>query len=153
MNWISVKERMPKLYEWTLVVIAGVVQKTAANYAGDTWDWFDDEADSAPCEVVTHWMPLPDPPVEDSSSPQVTHLAGCATNITLDCDCGAEEVEDLFSPEVTPEPVLGTCEMTGWEYHAIPHKEILDCGQLVPHFPCRNFKPVGAEVETREEKS
>jgi Protein of unknown function (DUF551) len=66
-GWISVKERLPELGEWVIVVIGGNVQRTMCRlqqcypYAS-RWEWQDSDADVAPLEAVTHWQPLPTPP-------------------------------------------------------------------------------------------
>ncbi len=62
-RWIPCSERMPRLYEWALVVCGGdKVQRMAANWSGQVWDWADEDADCAPKDAVTHWRPLPTPP-------------------------------------------------------------------------------------------
>ncbi len=75
MEWISVEDEWPKYGETILIVVDGVVQKityfrdgsdNSADWCepcffgdedSDTWIWWSD---------VSHWMPLPAPPQEDS---------------------------------------------------------------------------------------
>lgn len=58
-EWISVKERLPEVWEHVLAVVGlrGIVE--AAVYDGVKWKvaWNHDELTD-----VTHWMPLPEPP-------------------------------------------------------------------------------------------
>ena len=67
-QWVSVAERLPKYGVPVLLVIGGTVQQTAAVLDHDArdgrrWEWLPHfEADPAPLEAATHWMPLPDPP-------------------------------------------------------------------------------------------
>lgn len=61
-KWISTKERIPE--GWAIVIIDGHVQRQAARLEYGAWIWADEDADSAPKEVVTHWQPLPEPPKE-----------------------------------------------------------------------------------------
>lgn len=67
-EWVSVKERLPEWDQCVLVVVKGGGMVTAqwskmvedwTNYgwSGYEWDWILDD------EPVTHWMPLPEPPV------------------------------------------------------------------------------------------
>lgn len=69
-GWISVKERLPVVGEWCLVVHSGHVQRMAVRLSGIgfacaegyEWIWVDEDADSAPVQAMTHWQPLPRPP-------------------------------------------------------------------------------------------
>lgn len=67
--WISVTERLPEDTHPVLVTYLGYNDKlpksdmVAMCDDGD-WYWYDDESK---CKVaITHWMPLPQPPKEDS---------------------------------------------------------------------------------------
>ena len=77
MNWISVEERLPKM--WDEVLIAHGYHKgpsvDVAFYSeSDEWQLqrtdSQDNAVPIPCSLVTHWMPLPEPPsFRESDSP------------------------------------------------------------------------------------
>lgn len=57
MNWISVKDRLPKDLSWMLVLEAST-DCAIAYWTGERWS-----ADrETPLGEVTHWMPLPEPP-------------------------------------------------------------------------------------------
>jgi hypothetical protein len=63
-QWISVKDEMPHYGRAVLVVYHGVVQHVT--YRRDIGEWIaanDDTSDHMPESFVTHWMPLPEPPV------------------------------------------------------------------------------------------
>ena len=71
-EWISVKDRLPETSTMVLVIASGNPKKNItlhdacelAEYDPDGWilemypEWMD--------AVVTHWMPLPEPPREDA---------------------------------------------------------------------------------------
>jgi hypothetical protein len=38
---------------------------------------------------------------------------------------------------------LGTCDKKQYE-HSGPHGEVLEVGQMLPPFPCQNWKPIPA---------
>ena len=66
-GWIDVKQWLPDTNTWVLVVIDGVVQRTACRLGKDDnlvghWEWANEDADPAPLDAVTYWMPLPEPP-------------------------------------------------------------------------------------------
>ncbi len=85
MTWISVKEKLPELYDYVLVVadykgtgepkpihIARLEREIGWAFLGftaeDSWSpvngaWSDIEYDLT-SEDITHWMPLPNPPME-----------------------------------------------------------------------------------------
>jgi hypothetical protein len=67
-GWQDAKQRLPKVGEWAIVVIGGVVQRQAARRFQDFWEWLDEEADSCPLTVVTHWMSLPAGPVQSRTA-------------------------------------------------------------------------------------
>jgi hypothetical protein len=61
-RWIPVSERLPERNEIVLAVDQGGV--TVGSYSPMLEDWWALHGDRmAPGAVVTHWMPLPEPPV------------------------------------------------------------------------------------------
>ena len=56
-KWIPVSERLPKKFELVLVYPKVVTMRT--DFIKDNGKWF-----NSPC--VTHWMPLPEPPKEET---------------------------------------------------------------------------------------
>lgn len=66
-EWVSVKRRMPEDDEYVLVAITGMKSYGYERYV--RMDFRRDgrwvSAFDEPIEVVTHWMPLPEPPKED----------------------------------------------------------------------------------------
>jgi len=68
-KWISVKDRLPEVYDGVLVTDGEIVTAaerhdffdsgigwTGHRFGGHEWQWdFDDS-------FITHWMPLPEPP-------------------------------------------------------------------------------------------
>ena len=70
-KWISVKDRLPKLYEPVLITYIGHRDKelhcdeiATKDEFGD-WIWWDGGfTGEKVCVTVTHWMPLPEPPKE-----------------------------------------------------------------------------------------
>jgi len=61
-GWISVNDELPPIGQDVMVVIDGIVQKCPAARCEDGWEWFIEDADMAPLNIVTHWRPLPSPP-------------------------------------------------------------------------------------------
>ena len=70
MEWISVNDRLPNLWQWVLIVY-----KTSTNqclkieiaYLGNFFgyrSWYPSEHSYKTVKGVTHWMPLPKPPEE-----------------------------------------------------------------------------------------
>ena len=63
MDWISVDDRLPKTF--TLILFFGKEYDDVTRhgqYGGGRWydcDWSDDPIESE----ITHWMPLPKPPI------------------------------------------------------------------------------------------
>ena len=76
MNWISVKDRLPE-EDGIYIVYANdegcsygegiwydrVV--TCAEWAFNDWIWYEGSHEYSLCGIVTHWMPLPEPPEEE----------------------------------------------------------------------------------------
>ena len=67
MEWISVEDRLPEDGEWVLmfcVEFSGVDKYRAGFYHGDNdgLSWLS-AANAFGFPTVTHWMPLPDPPL------------------------------------------------------------------------------------------
>lgn len=70
MEWISVKDRLPKSSLWVLVAYKTSKRQCLMmeiaylqNYFGYQ-DWYTTEAKYNTVEGVTHWMPLPELPKE-----------------------------------------------------------------------------------------
>ena len=65
MEWIKVTERLPEMYTRVLAVRRNeedqVEVRTVVRYNTPTWLWEDCRWAANP----THWMPLPEPPVEE----------------------------------------------------------------------------------------
>lgn len=73
MEWISVTDKLPNDGETVLVVVrrysAGFLPMSAvemASYSRD-FDWVFDDAPVFGVIDITHWMPLPEPPKEEST--------------------------------------------------------------------------------------
>lgn len=75
MNWISVKDRLPEKVENRLfptVIVYTTTGEVAVGFidcTGDTFWVLHGDADTLaeyPMEYVTHWMPLPETPKEES---------------------------------------------------------------------------------------
>lgn len=67
MEWISVKDKMPRINEVVLVYdkfIEDVSTGYISEFLGDRVVWIIDYGQSISDEV-THWMPLPEPPKEE----------------------------------------------------------------------------------------
>ena len=68
-KWISVKDRLPEINE---EVLCCVVRKNLLGNEKYLWlwslyedgSWGDQEFNIEEDEIVTHWMPLPNPPEE-----------------------------------------------------------------------------------------
>ena len=62
MNWISVKERLPDKDQEVLFFDAQMENIELGEFAGKEWhpSWADTYINA---KHITHWMPLPDPPV------------------------------------------------------------------------------------------
>ncbi len=65
-QWISVKDRMPKADDFCLVNTE-FDRVRIAQYGWESWRFNDAYSSSEhPKSYVTHWMPLPQPPKEES---------------------------------------------------------------------------------------
>lgn len=62
-EWISVKDRLPK-QKGILYIVCRTIKPYRIVFAA-IWDgvWLS-VAKRAPLEYITHWMPMPEPPVE-----------------------------------------------------------------------------------------
>ena len=61
-QWISVKERLPKVLESILVLYAPT-NEAKNDYRMECWNW--PETDVYETKFITHWMPLPAAPKEE----------------------------------------------------------------------------------------
>lgn len=72
-QWISVKDRLPDVAGMYIVTACdewcshgeGIWYDTVvvvAEYSGSCWNWNDNGIDCDIDDLVTHWMPLPEPP-------------------------------------------------------------------------------------------
>ncbi len=75
-QWVSVKDRLPEEDEIYIVAaddegepmderIWGGRAVVCAEYFGGSWSWQDGKYEYDLTGLVTHWMPLPEPPEED----------------------------------------------------------------------------------------
>ena len=66
-KWISVKERLPKIYQPVICFgepSRGGYAWTFCSYEGNhIWRFFFDGAENK--SIITHWLPLPEPPKEE----------------------------------------------------------------------------------------
>lgn len=62
MDWISVKDRLPEIYERVIYYVPGWGIYYGNRQEDDTWDAPDVFGPPWLSESVTHWMPLPEPP-------------------------------------------------------------------------------------------
>jgi len=69
-EWISVKDRLPEHAQMALVYVEWE-RMFDAWYANDVW--YESNKDSKMMEFdgVTHWMPLPDPPIMPPTDAQI----------------------------------------------------------------------------------
>lgn len=66
MEWISVKDRLPDRNGWYLVCVWEWVTISWFDTNGKDHAWGDFATCEASTELVSHWMPLPEPPKEDA---------------------------------------------------------------------------------------
>lgn len=72
LNWISVKDKLPKANGMYIVYVQGGNSATgwiwydivvvAAEYVFGEWTWHENGNEYDITDIVTHWMPLPEPP-------------------------------------------------------------------------------------------
>lgn len=78
-QWISVKDRLPDVAGMYIVTACdewcshgeGIWYDTVvvvAEYSGSCWNWNDNGIDCDIDDLVTHWMPLPEPPKGDADN-------------------------------------------------------------------------------------
>lgn len=78
-QWISVKDRLPDVADKYIVTACdewcshgeGIWYDTVvvvAEYSGGCWNWNDNGTDYDIDDLVTHWMPLPEPPKGDTDN-------------------------------------------------------------------------------------
>ena len=78
-QWISVKDRLPDVAGMYIVTACdewcshgeGIWYDTVvvvAEYSGGCWNWNDNGTDYDIDDLVTHWMPLPEPPKGDADN-------------------------------------------------------------------------------------
>ena len=80
-EWISVKDRLPEIefednqHQASIMVLATTCGGILFGYFyiykyNGTWEFvsYDEDMDFDRCVTVTHWMPLPEPPKEDSNA-------------------------------------------------------------------------------------
>lgn len=63
MTWIKCTDRMPPEEMWVLITLNGKVPRSPAYWAGDCWYLDNDYFPYT--DVVTHWMPYPEPAKEN----------------------------------------------------------------------------------------
>ena len=72
-EWISVKDKLPEAHGVYIVYVKdenspygeGIWYKNIvalAEYAFGEWTWYENGNEYDITDIVTHWMPLPDPP-------------------------------------------------------------------------------------------
>jgi hypothetical protein len=63
-EWISVKDQMPENRQYVDILVDGRYRKTDYEYEGDGVFYEDNYDITYSVGSVTHWMPLPKPPVK-----------------------------------------------------------------------------------------
>ena len=88
-GWISVNDELPPIGQDVMVVIDGILQKCPAARCEDGWEWFIEDADMAPLNIVTHWRPLPSPPsaAQDGTPTPICPGCGVAEGSNHNFDC------------------------------------------------------------------
>jgi hypothetical protein len=68
MKWISIKDRLPDAGQIVIIVWRGHTQNTCYVYDKhiEQWSTYDGECTIGNNKNVTHWMPLPEPPKDES---------------------------------------------------------------------------------------
>ncbi len=71
-EWISVKDRLPPIYQMVLITgkngDGGSFGVIKGSYDGHNYNWYRDDIGhyvNSRGDIVTHWMPLPEPPKEE----------------------------------------------------------------------------------------
>ena len=85
MNWISVKQRQPK--EGEIVLVSTGVQVGIGFQVGNTYV-YSGSIDGK----VTHWMPLPEPPIEINLYDKETIIPNCTVQVLENSVTGAVSV-------------------------------------------------------------
>ena len=62
-RWISVEERLPEHMDDVLVWVGGLVEVGCYDESNECWELYTYVGDGS----VTYWMPLPEPPKEDTT--------------------------------------------------------------------------------------
>ena len=66
-GWISVKDRLPRLRQWVLCKCrAGIYEVLRYEETCVGERWYHDNLHNYLSSFVTHWMPLTEPPQEDT---------------------------------------------------------------------------------------
>lgn len=58
MNWINVKDKLPEIQKWVLIILESG-DMLISFYENNGWVF-----DHEPYSEVTHWMPLPEKPTK-----------------------------------------------------------------------------------------
>ena len=65
MEWISIKDRLPDDQSWVLVYADGAMN--CMGFSKGKWqDWTIQSASNIVIDSITHWMPLPERPVNEN---------------------------------------------------------------------------------------
>ena len=68
-KWISVKDRLPPYIGKKILVVNGhgnIKMLAFWKKVGSNWTWLDCDGHFNHTNDITHWMPLPEPPKEES---------------------------------------------------------------------------------------
>ena len=67
-EWISVKDELPSKFGWFLVLDKSLTgkQRTVGFFEGEPdFMWLPlDDRDNSDSMIITHWMPIPEPPAD-----------------------------------------------------------------------------------------